>query len=43
VDGGANINFSTTPDLGFTPLMYATTYNHAGVVKLLLERGGGVV
>jgi len=47
LDGGANIDF-TTPRRhecpGFTPLMFAAEMfaaeaNHAGVAKLLLERG----
>jgi len=40
--GGAHVDFVTPPrhmNAGMTPLMYAVTGNHAGVVKLLLKRG----
>ena len=42
LDGGADIDFTTPPRHecpGFTPLMFAAEGNHAGVAKLLLERG----
>jgi len=43
LDGGADINLARPPRHsvlpGFTPLMCAAVANHAGVVKLLLERG----
>ena len=45
LDGGAHIDFATPPrhgrpgDPGYTPLIYAANNNHAGVVKLLFERG----
>jgi len=44
LDGGANIDFVTPPRVGsecagLMPLMYAAKGNHAGVTRLLLERG----
>ena len=42
LDAGADIDFATPPGYnlpGFTPLMHAAVGNHAGVAKVLLERG----
>src|SRR6266700_5890531 len=39
---GSGTNVDSSDDKGFTPLMWAAVSGHAGIVKLLLEKGARV-